>query len=59
MMEVEYRVQFESGAYEWIRVTGRTFSACIAAAIRAARRYDRDTGKRDHVLCVEFWQRLD
>lgn len=56
-MTVEYRVTFESGDTEQITVTASTLSACIAAVIPAARRYDRVSGKRDHVVTVEFWER--
>ena len=54
-MTVEYRVTFDSGTSEFVTVTASTFSACIRAAISAARRYSPITGKRDHIISVEFW----
>lgn len=57
-MTVEYRVTFESSETEFITVEASTLSACIAAVLPAARRYSRGSGKRDHIVTIEFWQRL-
>jgi hypothetical protein len=56
-MTIEYRVTFVSRDTEQVTVTAANETACIAAAIRAAKRYDPKTGKRDHVITVEFWER--
>jgi len=56
-MTIEYRVTFESGDFEFITITASTLSAAIAQVPSAARRYDRNTGKRDHIVTIEFWAR--
>jgi hypothetical protein len=56
-MTVEYRVTFDSGTSEFVTVTASTLTACIRAALSAARRYSPITGKRDHVVTIEFWER--
>ena len=55
MTTIEYRVLFDSGTSEFITVTGANLSACVAAALKAARRYSPITGKRDHVVSIELW----
>jgi hypothetical protein len=57
METIEYRVTFESGDAEQVTVTAGNQSACIREAVRVSKRFDRDTGKRDHIVSVEFWER--
>ena len=61
MYEYEFKittVSYEGQHEEQIKITAKNMNAAYRPLLKAAKRYDRVTGKVADITKIEFWQAL-